>query len=182
MRRAIALGLILAAAGVFTTVVVVAAGRPAGFDGMVHAVEVRYHVQATRIPFMGFASAISNVATHGGVGHVQIATFEDFKQDVNGNELAGMAEANLGPGWTRMIRETHNPGREQTLIYSRPDGNKMEMLVVDLDSKEMDIVSVAINPKYLSRFMDEHSHAGREGKSTDVEYSTSENEAANKMQ
>jgi hypothetical protein len=107
---------------------------------------------------MGLASVIARKATHGGVSHVQIATIEDFTQTIDGGELTALTEANLGSGWSRMVRETRNPGNEQTLIYAHPDGEKIEMLVVDLDGKEMDIVGVAVDPKYLSKFLDEHEH------------------------
>lgn len=158
MRRAIAIGVVLSAVACCATFIVMAAGKPAGFNGVVHSVESRYHVHASRIPFMGLASVIARKATHGGVSHVQIATIEDFTQTIDGGELSALTEANIGPGWSRMVRETRNPGNEQTLIYARPDGEKIEMLVVDLDSKEMDIVGVAIAPDYLSKFLKDHEH------------------------
>jgi hypothetical protein len=47
--------------------VVVFAGSQNGFDGVVGAIESRYHVPATRIPFLGVASLIAHKATNGGV-------------------------------------------------------------------------------------------------------------------
>ena len=43
-------------------VVVLAAGGDGGFNGVVSSIESRYHVHATRIPFMGLVSLISRKA------------------------------------------------------------------------------------------------------------------------
>ena len=96
------------------------------FDGVVHGIESRYHVRATRMPFMGLVSLISHKATHGGVGGMQVAEIENFKEPVDGEELNRLVEEKLGAGWERMIRDTSRHGAEQTLIFAHPDGRQME--------------------------------------------------------
>ena len=55
------------------------AGGGAGrFDGVVRTIETRYHVHATRIPFLGLISFVSRKATHGGVSNLHVAEFEHF--------------------------------------------------------------------------------------------------------
>ena len=80
---------------------------------MVHSIESRYHVRATRIPFLGLISFVSKKATHGGVGGFHIAEIDNFSEPVDGNELNAMVEEKLGPGWERMIRETSKSGDKQ---------------------------------------------------------------------
>ena len=92
--------------------VALAAGGEGGFDGVVDSIESRYHVHATRIPFMGLASMIAGAATHGGVDGVHVAQFEHFTETVDGGELNRMVEEKLGQGWERMIRETSRHGGE----------------------------------------------------------------------
>src|SRR5580700_5717723 len=87
-------------------VAVLAGGGEGGFDGVVHSIESRYHVHATRIPFLGLISLVSRKATHGGVAGIHVAEFESFTEEVDGNELNSMVEEKLGAGWERMIRET----------------------------------------------------------------------------
>ena len=53
--------------------VIVLAGSGSGFDGVVNSIESRYHVHATRIPFVGLISLVAHKATHGGVSAVHIA-------------------------------------------------------------------------------------------------------------
>jgi len=43
---------------------VLAGGGEGGFNGVVHSIEGRYHVHATRIPFLGLISFVSKKATH----------------------------------------------------------------------------------------------------------------------
>ena len=57
-------------------VAVLAGSGEGGFDGVVHSIESRYHVRATRIPFMGLVSLVSRKATHGGVGGLHVAEFD----------------------------------------------------------------------------------------------------------
>jgi hypothetical protein len=137
---------------------VLAGGGEGGFDGVVHSIEGRYHVRATRIPFLGLISLVSRKATHGAVGGLHIAEFESFTETVDGDELNRMVEEKLGSGWERMIRETSKKGNEQTLIFTHPDGARMAMFIVDLDGNEMDVVQVSVDPKHLDDDIGQYSH------------------------
>jgi hypothetical protein len=152
--------------------VVVLAGGGGGFDGVVSSIESRYHVRATRIPFMGLVSMVARRATHEGVGDMHIAEIENFSAPVDGDELNRMVEEKLGAGWERMIRETSRkpgspatgPGRwggkgnEQTLIFVHPEGERMSMFVVDLDGSEMDVVQVSVDPRHLNDQIGSYEH------------------------
>ena len=139
-------------------VAVLAGGGEGGFDGVVRSIESRYHVHATRIPFMGLISLVSRKATHGGVGSLRIAEFDSFTEEVDGSELNRIVEEKLGAGWERMVRQTSRKGQEQTLIFVRPEGDRMGMFVVDLNGNEMDVVQVSVDPKHLDDDMGHYSH------------------------
>ena len=128
---------------------VVLAGGEGGFDGVVRSIESRYHVRATRIPFLGLISLVSRKASHGAVGGLHVAEFESFTELVNGDELNRLVETKLGEGWERIISQTSKRGSEQTLIFIHPEGERMGMFVVDLDGNEMDVVEVSVDPKHL---------------------------------
>ena len=127
-----------------------AAGGEGGFNGVVNSIESRYHVHATRIPFMGLASIVAGTATHGGVGGVHVAEFEHFSEPVDGEELNRMVEQKLGQGWERIIRETSRTGGEQTLIFAHPEGKRMGLFILDLDGNELDVVQVSVDPDRLN--------------------------------
>ena len=139
-------------------VAVLAGSGEGGFDGVVHSIESRYHVRATRIPFMALVSLISSKATHGGVGGLHIAEFDSFTEQVDGNELNRMVEEKLGAGWERMIRETSKQGHEQTLVFTHPEGDRMGLFVLDLDGNELDVVQVSVDPKHLDDDIGQYTH------------------------
>jgi hypothetical protein len=142
---------------------VLAGAGEGGFNGVVHSIESRYHVRATRIPFLGLISLVSRKATHGGVGGLHVAEFESFTEQVDGDELNQIVEEKLGAGWERIIRETSRKGNEQTLVFIHPEGDRMGMFVVDKDGDEMDVVQVSVDPKHLDDDIGQYRHHHRDG-------------------
>jgi hypothetical protein len=139
-------------------VVVLAGSGEGGFDAVVHSIESRYHVRATRIPFMGLISLVSRKATHEGVSNLHVAEIESFQEPVDGDELNRMVEEKLGSSWERIIRETSRKGNEQTLIFIHPEGDRMGLFVVDKDGNEMDVVQVSVDPKHLDDDIGHYRH------------------------
>ncbi len=147
--------------------VAVLAGGANGFDGVVTTLEHRYHAHATRIPFVGLISLVAHKATSGGVAGLHVAEFDDFNQQVDGDELNNIVADKLGTGWSRMIRDTSKHGAEQTLIFSRPDGNRMGLFIVDLDGHEMDVVQISVDPDHLNQSIGKYKHHDGDGGSAD---------------
>ena len=139
-------------------VAVLAGSGESGFNGVVHSIESRYHVKATRIPLLGLVSLVSRKATHGGVTSLHVAEIERFTEPVDGEELNQMVEEKLGPGWERIIRETSKRGNEQTLIFIHPEGERMGLFVLDKEGNEMDVVQVSVDPKHLDDDIGHYTH------------------------
>jgi hypothetical protein len=138
-----------------------AASAERGFDGVVSAIERRYHVHATRIPFLWLASFVAGTATHGGVGGVRVAEFGHFDSAADGEELNRLVEEKLGRGWQRMIREASRHGNEQTLIFAHPEGRRMGLFILDLDGSEMDVVQVSVDLDHLNETIGKYEHRDR---------------------
>ena len=134
------------------------AGFGTGFDSVLSGIESRYNVRATKIPFMGLVSMIAGHATKGGVKGLHVAEIENFKGHVDGAELNAIVAERVGPGWKRMVRETSRTGDEQSLIYVKPEGSRIGMLVVDLDHHELDLVQMSLDPNKLSEEIMNHHH------------------------
>ncbi len=141
----------------------VLAGGGEGFDGVVRSIESRYHVRATHIPFLGLVSLIARKATHEGVSGLHVAEIDAFSEPVNGDELNRMVEEKLGSGWERVVRETTRNGDQQTLVFMRPEGERMGLFVVDFNNKEMDVVQVSVDPNHLNENLDRYEHRHRNG-------------------
>jgi hypothetical protein len=143
-------------------ILLAASGNGGGFDAVVHGIESRYHAHATRIPFMTLISGIAGLSTHGGVRGLHVAAIENLEGPVDGAELNALVEQRVGQGWQRMIRETgrngSNPNLDQTLIYVKPQGDRIGLLVVDLDGREMDVVQVSVDPNHIDDDMGHFRH------------------------
>jgi len=136
----------------------VLAGGGEGFNGVVRTIETRYHVHATRIPFLGLISFVSRRATNGGVSNVHVAEFEQFSGPFDGEELNNLVAEKLGPGWERVIRETSRDGDSQTLIFMRPEGSHMGLFVLDADGHDLNVVQVSVDPDHLSESVNRYDH------------------------
>ena len=148
----------MAAVALTVPVAVLAGAGEGGFDGVVHSIEGRYHVRATKIPFMGLMSLVARKTTNGGVSNLHVAEIESFQEKIDGDELNRMVEEKLGAGWERIIRDTSRHGEEQTLIFTRPEGDRMGLFVVDKDGNEMDVVQVSVDPKHLDEDIGKYTH------------------------
>lgn len=149
---------LICAAALIVPVAVLASGDEGGFDGVVRSIERDYHVHATRIPFMGLVSIISRKATGDGVSNMHVAEFDDFTASLDGEDLTRMVEEKLGPSWARVVRETTRGGREQTLVFMRPEGSRMGLFVLDSDGHELDVVEASVNPDHLNATIEQYSH------------------------
>ena len=138
--------------------VAVLAGGGEGFDGVVRTIETRYHIHASRIPFLGLVSFVSRKATNGGLSNLHIAEFEHFSGPVDGQELNQMVETRLGPAWERVIRETCRNGESQTLIFMRPEGSRMGLFVLDADGRDLNVVQVSVDPDHLAETVNRYEH------------------------
>lgn len=152
-------------------VVVLAGGSGSGFNSVVDSLETRYHVHASRIPFLGVVSFIARRATHEGVANLHVAEFDHFDAPVDGSELDRLVEDKIGPGWSRVIRETSKKGVEQTLIFMRPEGSRMGLFIVERDGSEMDVVQLSVDPDHLNDSLGQYEHRSHNGDHEDQDVS-----------
>ena len=138
--------------------VAVLAGGGEGFNGVVRTIETRYHVHATRIPFLGLVSFVSRRATNGGVSNIHVAEFERFSGPFDGEELNHLVETKLGAAWERVIRETSRNGESQTLIFMRAEGARMGLFVLDADGHDLNVVQVSVDADHLAESVNRYEH------------------------
>ena len=164
MRRFVFL--IVCVAALAIPVVVLASGGAVGFDGVVDSIESKYNVQATRIPMMSLISLVANRASHGAASNLHVAEFDNFSAPMDGDELARMVEAKLGSEWQQVVRETSRKSGEQSLIFMRPEGNRMGLFIVDKDGSELDVVQVSVDPDHFDKEIGRYTrHDGNDGDS-----------------
>ena len=121
------------------------------FHALQQALEARWGGHVQHIPMQWLVSGIAGAYTHGGVSRMRLAEIDDLPKRIDGAEMESLAAARMGSGWQRIVRETSRDGDEQSLIYVKPEGNRLAMMVVDFDNGEMDMVEMAIQPNQLSK-------------------------------
>ncbi len=148
----------ICAASLIVPVSVLATGGTSGFDGVVGEIESQYHVHAERVPFLGLVNLMAGRASHGGVHNVRVAEFDNFTGPLDSPALEQVVEEKLGAGWERVIRESSHNGESKTLVFMRPEGDRMGMFVVDADGRELDVVQVSVDPHHLNESLDKYAH------------------------
>lgn len=150
-------------------VVVLANGGGGNFDALIQTIETRYHVRATRIPMMGLVSFLAHRA-QGGVSNLHVAEFEDMGRPVDPEELNQLVQQKLGPEWQPVIREIHRKPVEEgagqpvsridseSVVFMRPEGDRMGMVVLDHDAGELDVVQLSVDPQHLHENVARYTH------------------------
>jgi hypothetical protein len=123
-----------------------------GFDSVVSAVQHHYSVRAQQIPLMGLVSFCARITTSGGVKGMQIAEFDNFTPADGPRQLEQLISDNIGSQWQRFVTDREANG-ELSLIFARPDGRSMDMLIADYDHGELDIVRMDVNGDRLEHWM-----------------------------
>lgn len=129
-----------------------------GFDAAISAVEQQYHAQPQSIPLQWFASLCATVSTGGGVRGMRVADFEHVSGIAGPEALATLLSSKLSPAWSRMVLN-RDSSDEFSLIYIRPDGHAMRMLVASYDHGELDLVRMNLNGQRLAHFIQNPAHA-----------------------
>lgn len=132
-----------------------------GFNAAVSAVEQQYHSQPQSIPLQWFASLCATVSTGGGVRGLRIADFDHLNGVTTPDDLAALLSTHLSPAWHRMVLSRDSP-QDFSLIYVRPDGNAMRMLVASYDHGELDLVRMDLNGKRLAHFVQNPTHSSNQ--------------------
>ena len=133
-----------------------AATKGDGFEGLVRAVNARYHVHETRVPMMWAVSLVARGVTHNGIRGMRVVTYEAFPADADRTEIETMVRSELGAGWSPMVRSVR-PGSaaskgETSLVYVEPNGDQVRMVVVSLEGRELSLVRMEMNPEALARW------------------------------
>lgn len=122
------------------------------------------YYQKRPMPFMGLLSFIGNCFTPPGVGHLQMAIFEDVNslRTRPGEELESTLKGLVGPDYQPFVRVHDNRSRDLTFIYVRQSGKKsFEMLIVSIDSTDTVLVKMRLNPDAMRDWMDQPVNKGR---------------------
>ena len=132
----------------------IALGADPEFKGIVHSIEHTYGVHHTHIPFLGLAMFFARPA---GVHGFQLAVFEGFQPPTDSSDIRRVVENSLGPGWYPFVR-VQSKGKhdgETTLIYTYPCGNKLRMMIVNLEPSEAVVLKMELSEHAIEKWLKE---------------------------
>jgi hypothetical protein len=114
---------------------------------MVRQIETQYQTKPMHIPFLGVARFVVGVVRPYGARNFQLAVFENL-----GPEAGKPIDFEPpGPGWQVVTRVTSLKHPENTLIYARPSGANIKMLIVTTETNEATVVEVEVDPERFAR-------------------------------
>jgi hypothetical protein len=135
-----------------------------GFGDVVKLIEEFYHVKHQGIPFLartGIKTATTVARISGGqrreiaeVGSAKVAYFEDQDFRSSGSYARFKSSMNaVLTGWSPLIHVASPKSEEQTYIYLREAGEKFNVIVVNIESREACVVQVNLSPEHLAKLM-----------------------------
>lgn len=131
------------------------------FDAVLADVEGATHVHHVYIPMMSLVSGCAWMYTRGGVRGLHVADLENTGEKISQADFKKLMETRLSEGWTRMVMDQNFANDELTMIYTRPVGKRMEMMVASREHDEITLVNLKIDPKQLADFVNRQEHGHR---------------------
>ncbi|MGH9496752.1 MAG: hypothetical protein ACRD3B_17270 [Candidatus Sulfotelmatobacter sp.] len=123
-----------------------------GFQSVVTAIETTYGVRHMHIPLLGVALFF---VRSDGVRCHKLAVFENF-HGTDTADISRIVEDRLGPDWHPFVR-VHSKGSngETTLIYAKPSGHTMRLMIVSIEPSEATVVEVNIPDHSIAKWIKE---------------------------
>jgi hypothetical protein len=164
MKKSIAISLTGLALGVLLGLVPVTQAKGDGFGDVVKLIEQYYHVKHQGIPFLaraGLKTATTVARISGGprrqiaeAGSVKVAYFDDQDFKSSGSYAGFKSSMNsVLTGWSPLIQVASPKEEAQSYIYLREAGEKFNVMVVTIESREACVVQVNLSPESLAKLM-----------------------------
>jgi hypothetical protein len=132
-----------------------------GFDGIVRSLETEYGAQRMKIPLLGLARFVVNVSRPHGVSGFDVAVFEDLHlRPTVRRRFFDTVRHGAGHDWQPMIRVRSLSSGEETAIFARGSGKRMNMLVANYEPGEAVVVRLKLDSQTFSRWLDEPARMG----------------------
>jgi len=129
------------------------------FRGVVHAIESSYGVHHMHIPLPGFALWFVRPE---GISGLKLAVFENFNGPSALDDVSRIVENSLGPDWHPFVRVRSKHDGETTLIYASPEGGKLRMMIVSVESSEATVVELKLSERGIKRWIDEPKETAKD--------------------
>ncbi len=124
------------------------------FKEVVHAISVELDTRPLHIPLMGLVNAAAFVIRPAGAKHMDVAVFENLNDDHDISNIPQLIRKAVGPDWKPFVQAYSNRGGGETaMVYLRPDGKDLKLLVATVGSREATVVQLKLNPEALQSWL-----------------------------
>jgi hypothetical protein len=124
------------------------------FDGLVKSLSTHYAVRPKSVPMMWMVSLCARGMTHGGVRGMRVVQLDSSHEMQDRAGFEETVSSKLGEDWSRAIRQWEASG-DESLIYMRAEDKRMELIIVSLNHKELDLVRMSMNPEQFAKWIRE---------------------------
>lgn len=133
-----------------------------GFDTFAGQIESIYHVRRTHIPMLWVASVAVKFVHPAGVKGFKFASFSNgnFTGSSNTTELNAVMRQSLGKQWQPLIAQQSRRTGERTIIYTKPAGKDIELMLASFSAAEGVLVQVKVSPAALGKWLDNPGQLG----------------------
>jgi hypothetical protein len=133
--------------GVWMLSCAVLQGAERGFDDIVRAISDQLDARPVHTPFFGLVNFATFVARPAGVKHLDLAVFENLNVDEHAARDVAEAIRSANSNWLPSVR-LHNRA-ETVLVYMEQYQNDCRLLVVAIETGEVTVVELKLNPEAL---------------------------------
>lgn len=127
--------------------------RDRAFSRLVDRLEAHYQKAPMGTGFLGF---LARCFSPEGVSGLRMAIFEevDSRRAPLGADFDAFVQRTVGPDRTPMVRISRKDG-ERVYLYARPQGERVELLVVAAESTEAVVLSMKVDPERFQAWMED---------------------------
>lgn len=137
------------------------------YAGFLEVVDVISHTRGlhrTDIPFVfGLARFVVRVGHPRGLQDIQLATFEGDAM-LDGAAFATVLRDSVRDGYSPVVQTRSNREGEWSLIFARPSGGSMDLLIVTHDSEDTTVVRAVVDAEAFAREVNSHGGFGSHGR------------------
>lgn len=141
----------------------VAGAADTELNAVVSAIEKVYGIRRTHLPWV--ARFAAKPAMWGSGARMEFEVFEDqglpLSRTSDLGEVTGKA---LGPEWRPFLRSESRRNGERAVIYVRPEGNRLLMMIVAAERDETSVVKLRLDTSRAQEWIDDPVEMGKDEK------------------
>lgn len=130
--------------------------RDHSFAALLKCLKQDYHLRPQLVPCVWFAKCVVKVIPTPGYSKIDFVLFGEngFRELATARDLNKQVQGMLGSGWSPFVQVDSSADKERTLIFARPSGRRMDLLILNCEPDETVAMFMRVNPKRMKGILD----------------------------